>query len=84
MYLLIKLVLKTTPVADVGLFTRMDPLMHVQLMKSAEESATVFTLELLYIYNKWQKYITLESAMRATLDLSDPLFEVFPYLWSQM
>jgi len=38
-----------TPVADIRLFTRMDPLMYIQLMKPAEESATVFTLELLDI-----------------------------------
>lgn len=40
----------------------MDSLMYIQLMKPAEESATVFTLELLDIYNKWCAQITLESS----------------------
>ena len=45
----IKIASKTAPVADIWLFTRMDSLMYIQLMKPAEESAAVFTLELLDI-----------------------------------
>ena len=39
----------TVPVADIRFLSRMNSLVHIQLMQTTEKSTTVVTLEFLYI-----------------------------------